>query len=470
MIIGRKITLTCAILIGFTAMVGGIAAYNVAKIQASATEMTVDCLPGMKLSSFLYARFLGMKGAMLQRISSRGERAAEVDRELATVQGEFQRTLKDYEKTITQEVDRQLFQKIERVYEELQGSWSQTKTTSADGLESAYRTQVKPVQDRFDAQVTEIVQWNETNGLAVARRVRDAASATWFWMWIILGIAVVSGSALTYFLVHGLNRDLNRTATALGAAAEQVASAAAQVSSSSQSLAKGSSEQAASLEETSSSSEEINSMAHKNAENSQSATELVRHSQERFTEANARLEQMVVAMTDINSESEKISKIIKVIDEIAFQTNILALNAAVEAARAGEAGMGFAVVADEVRNLAQRCAQAAKDTAALIEESVVKSKEGKDKVDHVAGAIKAITSEADRIKVLVEEVSVGSKEQTKGIEQIARAITQMQRVTQSSAANAEEGAAAAEELNAQSESLRAVVSELNRMVGSQAGG
>ena len=140
-------------------------------------------------------------------------------------------------------------------------------------------------------------------------------------------------------------------------------------------------------------------------------------------------------MGDIKASSDKVAKIIKVIDEIAFQTNILALNAAVEAARAGEAGMGFAVVADEVRNLAQRCAQAAKDTAALIEESIVKSNDGKTKVDQVAVAIRAITEESAKVKTLVDEVSLGSQEQTRGIEQVAKALTQMEQVTQQSAAN-----------------------------------
>jgi methyl-accepting chemotaxis protein/methyl-accepting chemotaxis protein-1 (serine sensor receptor) len=170
-------------------------------------------------------------------------------------------------------------------------------------------------------------------------------------------------------------------------------------------------------------------------------------------------------MTEINASSDKISKIIKVIDEIAFQTNILALNAAVEAARAGEAGMGFAVVADEVRNLAQRCAQAAKDTAGLIEESIAKSNDGKTKLDQVATAVGSITDVANKVKTLVDEVKLGSEEQARGIEQVAKAITQMEKVTQTTAANAEESASASEELSAQSDTLRAIVARLNGMVG-----
>src|SRR4051794_4355723 len=155
---------------------------------------------------------------------------------------------------------------------------------------------------------------------------------------------------------------------------------------------------------------------------------------------------MISSMKEINSSSEKISKIIRVIDEIAFQTNILALNAAVEAARAGEAGLGFAVVADEVRNLAQRCAHAAKDTGSLIEESISRTTEGGRKLSEVTSVMQAITEHTASVKVLVDEVSLSSQEQSRGIEQISKAILQMERVTQTAAASSEEGAAASEEM------------------------
>jgi len=283
-------------------------------------------------------------------------------------------------------------------------------------------------------------------------------------MFFMIGLALVAGAGVVV-IIRQINQTLLRTIADLSEGAGQVASAASQVSASSQSLAKGSSEQAASLEETSASTEEINAMARKNSDGSRSAAEVVTQSQQKFAETSRLLDQMVGAMNGINASSEKISKIIKVIDEIAFQTNILALNAAVEAARAGEAGMGFAVVAEEVRNLAQRCAQAAKDTAGLIEESITNSADGKVKVDQVALAIRSIADESGKVKTLVDEVNVGSEEQAKGIEQIGKAVAQMEQLTQTTAANAEESASAAEELTAQSEALRDVVGQLAKMVG-----
>ena len=302
--------------------------------------------------------------------------------------------------------------------------------------------------------------------------VRSARTTTANSHWliaIILSFTLAIG-LVAAFVLRKVNATLRDAVGELRDGADQVASAAGQISASSQSLAQGASEQAAALEETSASSSEIRALARQNSENSRLAADLVSHSQQMFVETDRSLESMVAAMADIKGSSDKVAKIIKVIDEIAFQTNILALNAAVEAARAGEAGMGFAVVADEVRNLSQRCAQAAKDTAALIEESIAKSNGGKAKVDQVADSIQAITSEAAKVKTLVDDVSRGSQKQTRGIEDVARAMTAMEKVTQQSAASAEESAAAAEELTAQASTLAGVVEQLSEMVGPAAAG
>lgn len=286
-------------------------------------------------------------------------------------------------------------------------------------------------------------------------------------LWVIgASIAFVLGGLLVGALLkREIERALRRAVDDLATAARHMSIVSCQVASASQSLARGASEQAASLEETSACVEEINSMARRNGENSQSAAGLVTVSEQKFVKGNQSLDQMIVAINEISSQSDQISKIIKVIDEIAFQTNILALNAAVEAARAGEAGMGFAVVADEVRSLAHRCAQAAQDTSVLIAGSITRSKGGQARVDEVAGAIREVTGEAGRIKTLVEEVSLGSQEQTRGIDEIAKALSKLNQATHTTAASAQQSAAAAEQLTTQSESVNAVIGRLVALVG-----
>ncbi|MCP4592486.1 MAG: hypothetical protein GY842_17265 [bacterium] len=242
----------------------------------------------------------------------------------------------------------------------------------------------------------------------------------------------------------------NRVIEGMTESVAQVNDAAGQVSSSSQQLAEGASEQASSLEQTSAALEEMAAMTRTNAENSKQASNLVNETHRAAEEGNQ-------TMTEINESSEQISKIIKVIEEIAFQTNLLALNAAVEAARAGEHGKGFAVVADEVRNLAQRAAQAARETTTLIEDSVDKARIGTEAIQGIVGSVSKVTD-------LVNGISQASEEQAQGVDQVNTAVSQMDRVTQQNAAGAEESASASEELSAQALTTKALVDELIVMV------
>jgi methyl-accepting chemotaxis protein len=282
-------------------------------------------------------------------------------------------------------------------------------------------------------------------------------------VFVVIGFSGMVGAAV-FWLVVKITATLRGAVREISQGIEEVSNVAAQVSGSSGSLAQGAATQAASLEETTASSSEISSMARRNDENSREATALLAGSQRQFQGTDTALRELVGAMDEINTSSVKISQIIKVIDEIAFQTNILALNAAIEAARAGDAGAGFAVVADEVRELAQRCTRAAKDTAGLIEESGERARQGKQKVNRVATAIEALNGQAVSIRTLVEEVSMGSKEQVAGLDQMAAALAQIEKVTQATAAHAEENAAAGEQLSSQTCALREGVQQLKAMV------
>ncbi|HLP25547.1 MAG TPA: Cache 3/Cache 2 fusion domain-containing protein, partial [Acidobacteriota bacterium] len=285
---------------------------------------------------------------------------------------------------------------------------------------------------------------------------------------ISAGIVAFLATIAGIVIAGSITRPIVRIIASLRGSSDEITVAAGQMADSSQSLAQGASEQAAALEETSASLEEMRTMTERNAENASSANSLANKTRQSADSGAVDMQAMDQAMRAIKASSDDIAKIIKTIDEIAFQTNILALNAAVEAARAGEAGAGFAVVAEEVRALAQRSAAAAKETASKIETAISTTAQGVALSERVAKVLGEIVQQVRALDRLVTEVATASKDQSQGVAQINRAVTQVDQVVQSNAANAEEGAAAAEELNAQANALRNAVQALQELVGGAA--
>jgi methyl-accepting chemotaxis protein len=286
-----------------------------------------------------------------------------------------------------------------------------------------------------------------------------------FWTMIIasvIGIAVAG--VIAFIVVRSITSSLNRIIGELDNGSTEVTSAASEISNSSQSLAEGATEQAASLEETSSALEQMASMTRQNADNAHRTSETTAAMVKLIGEGAVAVQNMSSAMAEINESAEQINRIIKTIEDIAFQTNLLALNAAVEAARAGEAGKGFAVVADEVRNLAQRSAQAARDTTALIESTVTRVHNGGEIAAKLDASFKEIQEGSDKVGGLIKEITSATHEQAQGVDQVNTAVAQMDKVTQSNAASAEESASSSEQLSAQADALKNLVEDLLSLV------
>ena len=471
--IGKRITFGFGVMLLILLAVSTFTYNRLGVIHGNFSLLSEESVPTIELMGDLNARTREDQGIIYKHIYSPSEQDMNaLEAKLSAIRKLNDQTYEQLEKLETDAEGQKIMAKLNAArlaYREIKqtiiaASHSATNSEMSAQLCLRARAELDPVADAYIKAIDECNE-NEKSQMAASVKENNAAMRNASVCLIIAsGAGLGLGILMALVILNGIAKVLRTVSSSLNDGAAQVASAAGQVSSSSQSLAEGSSEQAASLEETSSSLEELSSMTRRNSENAQQVNTLAKQSRTAADKGVGDMQSMNAAMDAIKASSDDIAKIIKTIDEIAFQTNILALNAAVEAARAGEAGMGFAVVADEVRNLAQRSAQAAKETAAKIEGAIAKTGQGVEISRKVGEALNEIVTKARQVDELAAEVATASREQTSGITQINLAVSQMDKVTQSNAANAEESASAAEELNAQAAVMQQAVSELLELV------
>jgi methyl-accepting chemotaxis protein len=471
-------TISRRIIAGFTTMVLITVALGVFALwRLTGISQNIAYLADNTLPSVLLLREAGDVSrdnlVSLLQIDETGsaERNTQLEQKIAANTTRRDELLKDYEPLVSDDEDRRLYEEAKRARDIMTASRSRAlellKENKAEESRKVRQEAVIPDYEKYLKAIDLDVDYNEKLGKTLADAGKSSALFSTRLIGLALGLAALLAFLLAWQVIRSTNRALKDVTVNLDKGALQTASAARQVSMASQNLASGASEQAASVEETSTSLEEMSSMIRATAENAEKAKELASEARSVAATSSMTMAEMTHAMAAIDSSSAEVAKIVKNIDEIAFQTNILALNAAVEAARAGEDGAGFAVVADEVRSLAQRSAAAAKETADKIEAAIANSRKGSQCTAKVEESLTQIAEKVNTTDSLIAEIATAAREQAQGIEQINAAIAQMDKVSQSNSASAEESASAAEELDAQAGILKDLVAQLRLLVGGQ---
>jgi methyl-accepting chemotaxis protein len=472
--IPRRISFGFLILVLLSLILGGIGLWRVRDINTSVFNLAANAVPSVVMLNKIIQCNNGAAKAMRQLVEqSDNEKVTAVARPFFDSQRKEGDVLcSEYKKLLSDAEDERLFTAADKSRTDFIVAAERAIEMSlgqkaAEGV-AFMRAEVDPALDRTTEGFNNDIDYNIELAEKEAALAQRKVTSSFITIGTTLALAGLLGTLMGWTISRAVSKSLGFISNSLEESATQTASASGQLSSSSQSLASGCSQQASSVAETSAALEEMSVMIRSTAENAEKAKDFANQARAAAQSGSQTMAEMNTAMHAIEASSAEVAKIVKNIDEIAFQTNILALNAAVEAARAGEAGAGFAVVADEVRSLAQRSAAAAKETAEKIEAAIANSRRGSSSCGKVGESLDEIVAKVSSADALVAEIATAAKEQSQGIQQVGLTMTQMDKVTQSNAANAEESATAAEELNAQARSMQESVNSLRSLVSKTA--
>ncbi len=469
--LGTKLILGFGAAMLITLLLGVYSLYQINHINRLAQGISNDNLPGAALAGEIDARARQEFTYLQMHILTDDENTArDYESGMDQTIRRIDEDMRAYESTIMLAEDRNLYEQTQQAYH----NWANIRDEVFQLSKEGYKTEANQeigalfeLSSRLTDLTDQMMSWNAEQGSIAGTQIQGSMRQAITGIMIGMAIAIVIGVILTYLLTRSIVNPIREVITVLTNGAEQVSASSTQLSGSSQELSEGASEQAAGLQQTTSSLEEMSSQAKQTAENAGQAERAMNEAGTIVAGGVEAMERMSKAMNDIQSASEKTSKIINTIDDIAFQTNLLALNAAVEAARAGEAGKGFAVVAEEVRSLAQRSADAARNTSDLIAQSQKNSEEGAAASKEVSENLVRIKESAVNVNTLITEISAAGKEQATGIAELNSVMAEMDKVVQRNASGSEEAASSSEELSSQAQELKNIVGQLIDLIGEQ---
>jgi methyl-accepting chemotaxis protein len=469
--IPRRIIAGFITLFLIAALLGGLSLWRVVDINKNVVVIATNSVPSVVSLNRIIQNNMDGRRIVRQCVvdAAEGEKStAAAEAAFAAVTKEGDKLRDEYMPLIINPQEQQLFNTASAARDKLIAAASDVLSRVSAGDLEAARTAIRGRMDAADQECmdrfNECIEYNAKFAQQEAEMAKRKVGVSFVLIGAALSLALLLASLLGWSVIVSTDRALQAVSTSLENSAAQTATASGQLSSVSQALAAGCSEQGSSVVQTSAALEEMSTMIRSTADNASRAKDLANQARTAAETGSRTMVAMNEAMTAIEVSSAEVAKIVKNIDEIAFQTNILALNAAVEAARAGEAGAGFAVVADEVRSLAQRSAAAARETADKIEAAIANSRHGSASCRRVGESLSEIAEKVTAADSLVAEIATAAREQTHGIKQIGMAMTQMDGVTRSNAARAEESSSAAAELNSQAHLMQESVDFLRSLV------